>query len=175
PLCHIANSGGALQIPESRLDMVRCGILMYGVYPAPHLQERVSVQLCMRWVSRIVYFKVVRPFHPVSYGSTWQSEEETRIVTIPVGYGDGYPRSMSNRAEVLIRGKRYPIVGRICMDQAMVNIGWDEAYNGEEVILLGSQGNECIKPEELAIWASTITYEILCTINARVPRHYIYG
>ena len=95
-----------------------------------------------------------------------------RVVTIPVGYGDGYHRRMTGLAEVIIRGKRYPVVGAICMDQAMVNIGWDESYNGDEVVLLGSQGNSCITTEELADWAQTIPYEILTSINTRVSREY---
>lgn len=108
----------------------------------------------------------------MGYGSKWVAPKDTRIVTIPVGYGDGYHRRMSGRAEVLIRGKRYPVVGSICMDQIMVDIGWDEVYNGEEVVLLGRQGTETITVEDLARWAETITYEILTSINLRVTRVY---
>jgi alanine racemase len=120
-----------------------------------------------------VYFKVIPPQTPVSYGGRWISEEQTRIVTVPVGYGDGYQRRMSGSAQVLIRGKRYPVVGSICMDQLMVNIGWEEAYNGEEVVLLGEQGTEKILAQEHAQWADMIVYEILCAINNRVPRLYM--
>lgn len=172
PLRHIANSAALLQLPESHFDMVRPGILLYGVYPSPHVPRRLEVQPVLTWKSRVVYFKVVQAGHPVSYGSTWQSDHPVRIVTVPVGYGDGYFRSMSNRAQVLIRGRRYPQVGRICMDQMMVNIESDSAYNGDEVILLGEAGGEQIRAEDLAEWAGTIPYEILTNINTRVPRIY---
>ena len=173
PMRHIANSGGILQLPESHLDMVRPGILLYGVYPSAEVQRPVAVQPALSWKSRVVYFKVVLPGHPVSYGSTWQSDVMTRVITIPVGYGDGYFRSMSGQAEVIVHGRRYPVVGRICMDQMMVNIGWDSAYNGDEVILLGESGDQAITCEQLAAWAGTIPYEILTNINTRVPRVYL--
>jgi alanine racemase len=173
PMRHMANSAAVLQLPESYLDMVRPGIMLYGVYPSPEVCHTVEVQPALAWKSRVVYFKVVKPGHAVSYGSTWQSDHETRIVTVPVGYGDGFFRSMSNRAQVIIRGKRYPQVGSICMDQLMVNIEWDSAYNGDEVILLGESAGERITVEDLAAWAGTIPYEILTNINTRVPRVYI--
>jgi alanine racemase len=174
PMRHIANSGAILQLRESHLDMVRPGILLYGVYPSAEVQRTIAVQPALSWKSRVVYFKVVLPNHPVSYGSTWQSDKMTRVITAPVGYGDGYFRSMSGKAEVIVRGRRYPVVGRICMDQLMVNIGWDSAYNGDEVILLGESGDQAITCEELAAWAGTIPYEILTNINTRVPRVYLH-
>ena len=173
PMRHIANSAAVLQLPESYLDMVRPGIMLYGVYPSPEVPHTVEVKPALAWKSRVVYFKVVKPGHAVSYGSTWQSDHDTRIVTVPVGYGDGYFRSMSNRAQVIIRGKKYPQVGSICMDQLMVNIEWDSAYNGDEVILLGEADGERITVEDLAEWAGTIPYEILTNINTRVPRVYV--
>lgn len=172
-LRHMANSGGILQIPESRFDMVRAGILLYGHYPSASAARTIEVRPCLTWKSRVVYFKVVQPGHPVSYGSTWQSDHMVRVVTIPAGYGDGYFRRMSGRAQVIIRGKRYPVVGRICMDQMMVNIEWDSAYNGDEVILLGTAGDTAVTLEEMAEWAGTIPYEILTNINTRVPRIYV--
>ncbi len=120
----------------------------------------------------MVYFKVIQPGHPVGYDSTWESGHQVRAVTIPVGYGDGYFRSMSHRAEVIIRGKRYPVVGTISMDQIVVNIGWETAYNDDEVILIGEMGDEQINAEELATWAGTIPYEIMTNINTRVPSLY---
>ena len=141
PLRHIANSAALLRLPEARLDMVRPGILLYGVYPYAGAPRTVEVKPALSWRSRVVYFKVVEPGSPVSYGSTWQSDHRVRLVTVPVGYGDGYFRSMSNRAEVVLRGERHPQVGRICMDQMMVNIEWGEAYNGDEVVLIGEQGD----------------------------------
>ena len=172
PMRHIANSGAILQLPESHLDMVRPGILLYGVYPSAEARRTVAVRPTLSWKSRVVYFKVVKPDHPVSYGSTWQSDVMTRVITVPAGYGDGYFRAMSGKAEVLVNGRRYPVVGRICMDQMMVNIGWDSAYNGDEVVLLGESGGEAISCEQLAEWAGTIPYEILTNINTRVPRLY---
>ena len=174
PIRHMANSGGILQLPESHFDMVRPGILFYGVYPSPEVQHTVEVKPALAWKSRVVYFKVTLPGHPVSHGSTWQSDHNVRIVTVPVGYGDGYFRSMSNKAQVVIHGKKYPQVGRVCMDQIMVNIEDDSAFNGDEVILIGEVENgERVTVEELAEWADTIPYEILTNINTRVPRIYL--
>jgi len=131
------------------------------------------VRSALRWKTHVVFFKVVKPGNPVSYGSTWSADEMVRVVTLPVGYGDGYMRAMSGRAQVLIGGKRHPVVGRICMDQVMVNIGWDSAYNGDEVVLLGGEGASAIGIEEMAGWAGTIAHEILTSINTRVPRVYL--
>lgn len=173
PLRHIANSGAILQLPESWMDIVRPGILLYGVYPSADVQHTIEVEPAITWTSRVVYFKVVKPDHPVSYGSTWQSDHDVRMVTVPVGYGDGYFRSMSGKAQVLIHGNRYPVVGAICMDQFMVNIEQDSAFNEDEVILVGENGKEKISVEELAQWAGTIPYEVLTNINTRVPRVYL--
>jgi alanine racemase len=173
PLRHMANSGAVLQLPESWFDMVRPGILLYGVYPSAEAKRTVQVQPALTWGSRVVYFKVVLPGHPVSYGSTWQSDHAVRVVTVPVGYGDGYFRAMSGKAQVLIRGKLYPVVGTICMDQFMVNIELDSAFNEDEVILVGQDGTQKISVEELAEWAGTIPYEVLTNINTRVPRIYL--
>jgi alanine racemase len=173
PLRHIANSGAILQLPESWMEIVRPGILLYGVYPSKDVQRTIAVESAITWKSQIVYFKVVKPEHPVSYGSTWKSDHNVRVVTIPVGYGDGYFRSMSGKAHVLIHGKRYPVVGSICMDQFMVNIEQDSAFNEDEVILVGESGKEQISVEDLADWAGTIPYEILTNINTRVPRVYL--
>jgi alanine racemase len=168
PMRHIANSAGLLQLSESHLDLVRPGILLYGVYPSTECLRSVLVKPALTWKSRVAYFKVVQPGHPVSYGSTWQSDHPVRVVTIPVGYGDGYFRALSNKAQVIIRGQRYPVVGRVCMDQLMVNLEQGTAYNGDEVILLGGD----ITADEMATWAGTIPYEVLTNINTRVPRVY---
>lgn len=177
PVRHTANSGAILQLPDSHFDMVRPGILLYGVYPSADVPRSIKVEPALSWKSRVVYFKVVQPGHPVSYGSMWQSDHLVRVITIPVGYGDGYFRSMSNRAQVIIRGEKYPQVGRICMDQMMVNLEMGTAYNGDEVILIGEgdtlAGSVQITVEDLAEWAGTIPYEILTNIGARVPRVYI--
>jgi alanine racemase len=127
-------------------------------------------------VSQVVYFKVVKAGHSVSYGATWTAARDTRVVTIPIGYGDGYPRALSSRGEVLIRGQRHPIVGRICMDQFMVDIGpQGTAYNEDEVVLIGRQGDGAIGCEAVAQAAGTIPYEILTGLNDRIPREYRGG
>ena len=173
PLRHLANSGGVLHFPETRLDMVRPGILLYGVLPDPASQRTVDVRPVMSLTSQVVYFKVVKAGNPVSYGATWAPVDDTRVVTVPIGYGDGYPRALSSRGEVLIRGHRYPIVGRICMDQFMVDIGQDSAWNEDEVVLIGSQGGNAITAEALAQAAGIIPYEVLVGLNERIPREYL--
>ncbi len=173
PLRHISNSGAVLQFPEANLDMVRPGILLYGVYPSQSTKKTIQVNPVLTWKSLVVYFKVITPGHPVGYGMRWKSDHNVRAVTVPVGYGDGYFRSMSGKARVIIRGNKYPVIGTISMDQVVVNIEQDSAYHGDEVILLGKDGNSSITAEELADWAATIPYEILTNINTRVPRIYI--
>jgi alanine racemase len=172
PLRHLANSGGVLHFPETHLDLVRPGIALYGVMPSEFADSPLDLRTAMRLISEVVYFKVLKPGQTVSYGATWKAPKETRIVTIPVGYGDGFPRGLSNRGHVLIHGKRYPIVGTVCMDQFMVNIGWDSAYNGDEVILAGAQGDSCITIEEIAALTHSVPYEFLTNLNERIPRVY---
>lgn len=173
PKQHIANSGAILQMPNTYLDIVRPGIILFGVYPSNEAKRTIDLQPALSWITNIVYFKVTKPNHPISYGSIWETKENTRIVTLPVGYGDGYFRSMSSKADVIINNKRYSVVGRICMDQIMININNDSAYNGDTVILIGETMNNKITCEDLANWAGTIPYEILTNINTRVPRVYI--
>ncbi|MCI0549465.1 MAG: alanine racemase [Anaerolineae bacterium] len=168
PIRHIANSGAVLQFPESHLDMVRPGLMLYGVYPVG-VSHTVEIEPALIWRSRVAYSKITRPGYPVSYGSLWQAEAETRIVTIPCGYADGYFRRMTNQAQVIVNGKKYPQVGRICMDQFMVNVGADIAEVGDEVVLLG----EGITAYDLAEWTGTNEYEVLTNINTRVPRVYL--
>jgi alanine racemase len=169
PLRHVCNSGGILNLPEAYFDMVRPGVLFYGVYPGEEVDRVVEVRPALTWHSRVAYSKRTRPGRPVSYGSLWQAEQETGIVTIPCGYADGYFRRMTNRAHVIIREKKYPQVGRICMDQFMVHIGDDEIKVGDEVILLG----DGIRAEDLAGWMGTNEYEVMTSISPRVPRVYV--
>jgi alanine racemase len=173
PLRHIANSGAILQMPETFLDMVRPGIMLYGVYPSIDIKKTITVNPALSWKSLVVYFKVIKAGNPVGYGSTWKPEHDVRAVTVPVGYGDGYLRSMSHKAEVLINGMRFPVAGTISMDQIVINIENGSAYNGDEVILIGHKDGNSITCEELAKWAGTIPYEILTNINTRVPRVYL--
>ncbi|MFC3549584.1 alanine racemase [Lysobacter cavernae] len=175
PLRHLANSGGVLHFPDTWLDMVRPGILMYGVLPDAASRRTVDVRPAMSLGSQVVYFKVVKAGNPVSYGATWAPERDTRVVTVPIGYGDGYPRALSSRGDVLIRGNRYPIVGRVCMDQFMVDIGQDSVWNEDEVVLIGAQGDHAITAEQLAQLAGMIPYEILVGLNDRIPREYRGG
>lgn len=176
PIRHLANSGGILHFPDSWLDMVRPGILLYGVLPDPQARPTIEVRPALELLSQVVYFKVVHAGRPISYGATWAPPADTRIVTIPLGYGDGYPRALSNRGQVLIRGRRLPIVGRVCMDQFMVDLGPDgTAYNGDDVVLIGQQGDAAIRVEDLALQADTIGYEILTRLNERIPREYRGG
>jgi len=169
PIRHVCNSGGILNLPEAHFDMVRPGVLFYGVYPGRDIEKKIDVQPALKWKSKVAYSKVTLPGRAVSYGSLWQAEARTRIVTIPCGYADGYFRRMTNRAQVIINGKSYPQVGRICMDQFMVNVGDDDVKVGDEVILFGGG----ISAEDLADWAGTNEYEVMTNISARVPRVFV--
>ncbi|HSW55730.1 MAG TPA: alanine racemase [Ignavibacteriaceae bacterium] len=173
PIKHISNSGAILQMPEANLDMVRPGIMLFGVYPTKNIKKTVAVKPALTWKSRVVYFKVIKAGNAVGYGLTWKPDHNIRAVTVPVGYGDGYFRNMSHKAKVLLNGKLYPVIGNISMDQIVVNIENDSAYNSDEVILLGSDGKNSNAAEDLAEWAGTIPYEILTNINTRVPRIYL--
>lgn len=172
PIRHISNSGAILQMPEANMDMVRPGIMLFGVYPSKNIKRTIKVKPALMWKSLVVYFKVIKAGNAVGYGLTFKPNHNIRAVTIPVGYGDGYFRSMSHKAKVLLNGKLYPVIGNISMDQIIVNIENDSAYNSDEVILLGSDGKNLITAEDLAEWAGTIPYEILTNINTRVPRIY---
>jgi alanine racemase len=164
-----------LHFPETWLDMVRPGIVLYGVLPDPASRASLALRPALSLVSQVVYFKVVKAGNPVSYGATWAPTRDTRVVTVPIGYGDGWPRSLSSRGEVLIRGRRHPMVGRVCMDQFMVDIGTDSAWNEDEVVLVGAQEGESIGVEAVAAAAGTIPYEILVGLNERIPREYRGG
>lgn len=169
PLRHMANSGAVLQLPESYFDLVRPGVMFYGVYPGREVRRTVEVKPALVWRSKVVYSKITQPGRPVSYGSLWESRTPTRIVTIPCGYADGYFRRMTNQAQVLVNGRKYPQVGRICMDQFMVNLGEDQAGVDDEAVLLG----EGITAEDFAEWAGTNEYEVMTNISARVPRVFL--
>ncbi|HSX13628.1 MAG TPA: alanine racemase [Chlamydiales bacterium] len=163
---HLANSGGVLNYPQAHLDMVRVGLLCYGY-------GNSLVSSCFSVKAKVSYFKVVEAGEGISYGHTYKTADKTRIVTVPVGYGDGYMRAFSNRGIVIIRGKKYTISGIVCMDQFMVDIGNDDVYIEDEVTLLGKQGKEAITVEDAAKIAGTVPYELLCSFNARLSRIYI--
>ncbi len=173
PIRHISNSGAILQFKEANLDMVRPGIILFGVMPSLNIYNSLGVKPTLSWKSRVVYFKVIKPKHPVGYGSTWETDHNIRAVTVPVGYGDGYFRCMSGKAKILLNDQLYNIIGSISMDQIVANIENDSAYNNDEIILIGEDKTNKILCEDLAKWAGTIPYEILTNINTRVPRIYI--
>ena len=176
PIRHLANSGGVLHFPDTWLDMVRPGIALYGALPDPASRDTVGLKPVLSLASRVVYFKVVRAGATVSYGATWSAPADTRVVTVPIGYGDGWPRALSSKGEVLVRGLRKPIVGRVCMDQFMVDLGpQGTAYNEDEVMLIGPQDGDAIRVEAVAESAGTIPYEILTGLNERIPRDYVGG
>jgi alanine racemase len=168
---HTANSGATLLLPQSYYDMVRPGVLFYGVYPGRDIPRTIDVKPALTWKSKVSYSKITEPGRGVSYGSLWQAQGAVRIATVPCGYADGYFRRMTNQARVLINGKSYPQVGRICMDQFMVNAGEDEINVGDEVTLLG----DGITAEDLADWSGTNEYEVMTSISARVPRVFVGG
>jgi alanine racemase len=172
-LCHIANTGAICNIKNSFKDMVRLGALPFGCYTKKVPKELSEIKPIFSVKSKVSFFKVVQKDEGISYGHTYITKNQTRIVTIPIGYGDGFPRKLSNRGQVLIGGKRYPIVGIICMDQFMVDIGNDSAFIGDEVVLIGKQKNEKIEILEISNLCETISYEILCSFNERLPRVYI--
>jgi alanine racemase len=170
PLFHAANSMGTINYGESHFDMVRPGLAIYGLYPKEGLDIKLKAVLSLK--TKIVYLKKVPCGFGISYGRTYITKRNTTIVTLPIGYGDGYARNLSNKAEVLIKGRRFKISGRICMDQIMVDVQDAKVNLGDEVVLIGSQKKDRITAEELALLSSTIPYEIVCGIGSRVPRIY---
>ncbi|OOB76819.1 MAG: alanine racemase [Epulopiscium sp. Nuni2H_MBin003] len=174
PLLHASNSGAIIAHSYANLDIVRPGILLYGHYPSKFLQNKqVNVIPAMTLKTQIVHIKNLPPDRYISYGKKFKTTEVTKIATIPIGYADGYPRKLSNKAHVLINGEFAKIVGTICMDQFMVDITNIAAEVGDEVILFGKQADKQIFIEELAEIADTISYELICMIGKRVPRRYI--
>lgn len=174
PMVHIANSAGILRLPESHLDAVRPGIMLYGYHPSEFTENEAQLEPALSLRAKITYFKVILEGTSVGYGRTWVSDEDTRAVTLLIGYGDGYLRGFSNKSEVLIHGRRYPVVGNISMDHTVVSLGKDgEGYRGDEAVLIGTQGGDTITATELAGKLGTINYEILTGIGSRVPRIYI--
>lgn len=172
PIRHCANSAGIVGLPETGLDMVRAGIILYGLWPSEEVsREALLLRPVLSWRSRIVYCKWIQPGATISYGGTFQAKRPMRIATIPTGYGDGYPRSLSNTGYVLIRGRQAPIVGRVCMDQFMVDVtDIPEASEEDWAILLGRDGTKEITAEMLGEWSGRFNYELVCDIGRRVPR-----
>lgn len=175
PVKHCSNSAGIIELKEANMDVVRAGIVLYGLWPSSEVKrDIVSLKPALSLKSHIVYIKQVEKGVPVSYGGTYITDKKMRIATVPVGYGDGYPRSLSNKGYVLIHGKKAPILGRVCMDQFMVCIDdIPEAKEGDEVILIGKDGNAQITLEELGEISGRFNYEFACNLGQRIPRVYI--
>ena len=175
PCKHVCNSAGIIDIPEGDLDMVRFGVTLYGMYPTDEVtKERMPVTPAMEVKTHISYIKTLPPGVGISYSGTFVTEKETRVATLSVGYGDGYPRGLSNAGRVLIHGKSAPILGRICMDQCMVDVtDIPEAKQGDVVTLMGRDGDDFISAEEIgATVGNSFHYEVVCDISKRVPRVY---
>ena len=171
-IIHAANSGGILQYPESFFDMARPGIILYGSYPDSSAEKAVEIKPVMTFESKVIFIKKIKKGEKVSYGLTWKANEDTFIATVPAGYADGYNRLLSNKGKVEIKGKIYPVAGRVCMDQMLVDIGNNHNIEtGDRVILFG--GDSSITCESVAEICNTIPYELYCNINKRVPRIYI--
>ena len=175
PLKHAANSAAIIDMPDTHLNIVRAGIAMYGLYPSEDVDKsRVALRPAMSFKTQVGHIKRVPAGYRVSYGCTYVTKEPTLIATIPVGYADGYSRLLSSRSEVLIHGQRAAVVGRVCMDQCMIDIGHiQDPVVGDEVVLWGGQGEAKLPVEEVAAKMGTINYELVCMVNVRVPRVYI--
>lgn len=174
PIVHLANSGGIINLPDSYFNMVRAGIIIYGLDPSNEYQQhRLPLQPAFSLKTRVVQIKRVPVATGISYGQTYHTKQETGIATLPIGYADGWRRALAGKAKVLINGEFHPVVGAICMDQCMVEVGDYPVQVGDEVVLIGEQGNKRITVDEVASWLGTINYEVVCMIGARVPRVYI--
>lgn len=173
---HCSNSAGIIDIKEANMDLVRAGISTYGLYPSEEVQKaNVPLKPAMSLVSHVAHVKWVEEGTPISYGGTYVTDRKTKVVTIPVGYGDGYPRSLSNKGYVLIHGKKAPILGRVCMDQLMVDgSGIEDVKFGDRVTLVGTDGEESLPVEVLSGLSERFNYEFVCDIGKRVPRTYLH-
>jgi alanine racemase len=172
PVKHLGNSAGQISFSDAHLNLVRMGIAMYGLQPGEPQRSLIDLRPALRLVSEVAVARQVAKGEGVSYGLAYKPASDSTIVNIPIGYGDGYPRMLSGRGEVLIGGKRRPIAGRITMDTILADCGDDEMEAGAEVVLIGKQGTDEITADEIADLLGTINYEITCMIGPRVPRVY---
>ena len=170
---HCSNSAGIIDMPMANMNEVRAGIALYGMYPSDEVDKKaVELKPALELKSHVVFVKTLSAGVGISYGSTFVTEKETKVATIPLGYGDGYPRNLSNKGYVLIKGKKCPILGRVCMDQFMVDVTDMDGSKGDELTLIGRDGDEVITFEEMAALASTFNYEFVCNLGKRIPRVY---
>jgi len=175
PLRHAANSIATVDFHRAHLNLVRPGLVIYGMYPKHTFPRIIKLKPALELKTRVVFIKDTPPGRSISYGRTFITHKHTKIATLPIGYADGYGRKLSNKAEVLIRGRRARVVGKITMDQTMVDVGHINGVKmGDEVVLIGKQGREEIRAENLARMAESIAYEVVCGISNRVPRVYKY-
>ncbi len=172
PLLHAANSAAMINFPQTILDMVRVGICLYGLKPTENNECSLKIEPVLSFKTKVIYIKEVPPNTPISYGSSYFTKTKTKIATIPVGYADGLSRKLSNKGNVIIKGKKYPIVGNVTMDMTMVDVGSDKIEIGDEVIIIGKDGNVEINAWDVAKQDNTIAYEVVCGIGKRVPRFY---
>lgn len=175
PIHHCANSAAIVDLPETNMDLVRAGITMYGLWPSPEVDKsRIDLKPALSLVTHVAYVKELPAGREISYGGTYTTTKRQRIATIPVGYADGYARGLSNRADVLIHGKRAPICGRVCMDQFMVDVtDIPQTATGDKVTLIGKDGEEQITMEELGALSDRFNYEFVCDLGKRIPRVYL--
>lgn len=176
PMRHCSNSAGIVEIPEANMEAVRAGIILYGLWPSDEVQTDGKIQLrpMLSLKSRVVYVKTVPEGQEISYGGTFTTTRDTRVATVCIGYGDGYPRSLSNLGDVIIKGQRVPILGRVCMDQFMIDVTDVRVpvRVGDQVTLIGREGDACITMEELGALSGRFNYELACDIGKRIPRIY---
>ena len=174
PIVHCFNSAAIMEFDKPLFDMVRCGIITYGLKPSEEVEDNgIKLKPVMSIKSRVTYVKKVGAGFPVSYGSTYVTDKETEIATIPVGYADGYPRLLSNKGRVIVNGRYANIIGRVCMDQFMIDVTGLNVKRGDTVILLGSDGENTVSAEEIGNISGRFNYELICDVNKRVPRVYI--
>ena len=174
PVRHCFNSAGLMEMQDDMFNVGRVGISMYGVWPSDEMmKDQMKLQPALSLHSRIVYVKTLPPGAKISYGGTFETVRETRVATVPVGYGDGYPRGLSNCGSVIIKGVRCPILGRVCMDQFMVDVTeLPVVMEGDSVTLIGTDGDEEITVEQLCDLYGGFRYEMICDIGKRVPKEY---
>jgi len=174
PLIHAANSGAILDLPAAYFNMVRPGMMMYGWYPSQETSESIPIKPVMSLKTKVLYVKDIAPGESVSYGRRYVAKRATRIVTLPVGYADGYNRLLTNKGKVLIQGKKFPVIGRVCMDLIHAKIGKNRTIQaGDEVVLFGKQGDESFSVYDICDLINTIPYEVCCWVSQRVPRVYV--